>query len=360
MSKRGTLRLATRGSALARRQAALVEEALATHRYDVELVEVETTGDRIRDEMIARLGRTGAFVRALDERVLDGEVDGAIHSMKDMPTESPEDLIVAGIPERATPNDALVTPDRRTLADLPTGGTVGTSSLRRRAQLLSTRSDLTVESLRGNVDTRIEKLLAPHRQREHESYLDDDNEGREAAEEWFEGLSEIERRALGRRVEVEYDAIVLAAAGLARIGLDRQVPIEPLPVGEFVPAPGQGALAVTALDGTDAAERLHDVLDDPKTRVETTVERLLLSALGGGCIAPIGLHAVVQGEHVHVAAQILSTDGTEQVKATRDLPIESYAEAARGLAEDLSARGATELIEAARQEGDTGALREEE
>jgi len=149
MRTHGTLRLATRGSALARRQASLVKEALEDRRYEVELVTVETTGDQIRDELIHRLGKTGAFVRELDERVLEEDLDGAIHSMKDMPTEQPEELVTAAVPERGEPGDALVTPDGATLEELPAGATVGTSSLRRRAQLLSERADLAVEPCAG-------------------------------------------------------------------------------------------------------------------------------------------------------------------------------------------------------------------
>jgi hydroxymethylbilane synthase len=366
MTTRGrTIRLATRGSDLALRQASLVKEALEGRRHEVELVEVETRGDQLRDELIHRLGKTGAFVRALDERVLDGEVDAAVHSMKDMPTEMPDDLVVAGVPERATPGDVLVTPDDRTLEELPEGAVVGTSSLRRRAQLLAERDDLTVEPLRGNVDTRLEKLLAPHRQREHERRLEAEEEHEDpadagydrTAEEWFDGLTEIERRSLGREVDTEYDAVVLAAAGLERAGLLHQVDHERLPPPSFVPAPGQGALAVTALDDETGA-LLHEVLDHPRTRVETTVERTVLAELGAGCIAPIGVYAVVQGEYVHCAARVLSRDGTEEVAAQRDLPAESHPDAARAFARDLAERGADELIQRARADEEREAKRE--
>ncbi|MFB6074786.1 MAG: hydroxymethylbilane synthase [Haloarculaceae archaeon] len=397
MSTRGRdLRLATRGSDLALRQAGQVRAALADRRFDVELVEVETTGDRVRDELIHRLGKTGAFVRSLDERVLAGDVDAAVHSMKDVPTESPADLVVAAVPERGRPEDLLVTPDGSSLADLPEGATVGTSSLRRRAQLLAERPDLTVEPLRGNVDTRIEKLLAPSLQREHERRLeaeeggsegeedttggnegtssggnggdsngtdhqgDDENEadGRDDDEEstfersveaWFDDLSEIERRALGREVETEYDAVVLAAAGLERAGLLHHVDAEPLETGTFVPAPGQGALVVTAADGP-LAESLRDVLDHPRSRVETTVERTVLAELGGGCVAPLGVHAVLQGAVVSTRVRVLSRDGTEEVSATRDLPVERHPEAAREFAADLADRGAADLIARAKRE----------
>ena len=370
----GTVRVATRGSDLARRQAATVKERLEARRHTVELVEIETKGDQLRDELIHRLGKTGAFVRALDERVLDGDCDAAVHSMKDVPTESPDDLVIAGVPQRATPGDLLVTPDGATLDDLPEGSVVGTSSLRRKAELLAVRPDLDVRPLRGNVDTRIEKLLAPHRQREHERRMEAaeaDEEGDESNEssddlpeyertpqEWFDDLNESERRSLEREVETEFDAIVLAAAGLERSGLARHVPTDELATDEFVPAPGQGALAVTAQDGKLAAT-LNEVLDHPRTRVETTVERVILEELGGGCVAPMGAHAVIQGEYVRVAVRVLSRDGTEEVAATRDLPIERHPAAARDLAADLADRGAADLIDEARADEEREAKRAE-
>ncbi len=356
-----TLRLATRGSDLALRQAASVREALEDRRYEVELVEVETEGDRITDELIHRLGKTGAFVRALDERVLSGEVDAAVHSLKDMPTEQPEELVIAGVLERARANDVLVTPEGKTLDELPEGATVGTSSLRRGAQLRNARPDLTVEPLRGNVDTRVEKVLAPSLQAEHEARLEADEERKghigdddyepeyeQRPEEWFDSLSEIERNALGREVEVEYDAIVLAEAGLRRSGLDHRVPFTRLPTKEFVPAPGQGAIAVTA---TENIADLNEVLDFPRTRVETTVERTLLAELGGGCIAPIGVHAVLQGSYVHATVQVFGPDG-DLVEASRDLPAEQHGTAAAAFAADLRDRGAAELIERATEEAE--------
>ncbi|QCC58757.1 hydroxymethylbilane synthase [Natrinema thermotolerans] len=374
MRTRGTLRLATRGSALARRQASLVKEALEDRRYEVELVTVETTGDQIRDELIHRLGKTGAFVRELDERVLEGDLDGAIHSMKDMPTEQPEELVTAGIPERGRPGDVLITPDGSTLEELPAGATVGTSSLRRRAQLLSERDDLEVEPLRGNVDTRLEKLLAPSLQAEHQERSEADKERKgntgdddfeaeydRTTDEWFDDLSELERQALGREVETEYDAIVLAQAGLERSGLAHYVAYQELPTDTFVPAPGQGALAVTAPDGETARE-IKSAIDHPRSRVETTVERTILAELGGGCIAPVGIYAILQGEHVHATVTVFDRDGDESVTGSRDLPVDSHAEAAREFARDLANRGAAALIEGAREdaEGDDEGVSEED
>jgi hydroxymethylbilane synthase len=360
MSTRGQrFRLGTRGSTLARRQAATVQDALTDRRREVELVEVETTGDRIRDELIHDLGKTGAFVRALDERVIDGDLDAAVHSMKDVPTEGVEDLVVAGVPSRGPDGDVLVTPDGTTFDSLPEGATVGTSSLRRGAQLLAERPDLEIAPLRGNVDTRVEKLLAPGIQAEHERRTEAERERKEKAddeeyefpydrttEEWFEDLSEIERRATERDVDTEYDAIVLAEAGLDRIGLLHHVEYERLDPGRFVPAPGQGALAVTALDG-ETAETIRSEIDDPPTRTAVTVERTILSTLGGGCVAPIGVNATVKGDVVRTAVRVLSRDGTEEVAGTRDLPVHRHPSAAREFAEELRERGAAELIETA-------------
>jgi len=391
MSTRGrTIRLGTRGSALAMRQAAAVREALEQRRYEVELVEVETTGDQITDEAIHRLGKTGAFVRALDDEVLEGDLDAAVHSLKDVPTEMPADLVVAGVPERGPPRDVLVTRDGTSLDGLPEGATVGTSSLRRRAQLLAERPDLEVRGLRGNVDTRVEKLLAPPLLREHERRVvaeadeeveelaeykhlddadenegggdsdgdesddgDDDSEYDRTVDEWFEDLSELERRALERDPDVEYDAIVLAEAGLERAGLLHHVEHEQLSPDRFVPAPGQGALAVTAEDG-ELARDLREVLDYAPTRVEVTAERTVLGELGGGCIAPVGIYAVLKGSVVRTTVRVLDREGEEEVRETRDLPVQTHPRAAREFAADLADDGAADLIEEARRAAEDG------
>lgn len=384
-----TLRLATRGSDLALRQAETVREALSSRRRDVELRQVETRGDQIPDELIHRLGRTGAFVRALDEEVLAGDADLAVHSLKDLPTEEMGDLVVAAVPERAPSGDVLVQPDGLDIEDLPPGSVVGTGSLRRGAQIRAARPDLTVEPIRGNVDTRLEKLLAPGLQAEHERRLiaageiaaetaegeesggdadegdGDANEGDgedgeevdeefdESVEEWFDSLSDLERSAMERKVETEYDALVLAEAGLRRSNLFYEVETTRLPREEFVPAAGQGAIAVTASD-PDVIEAVREAVDHPRTRVAVTVERTILGELNGGCVAPIGVSALVKGEHVHVRARVLSTDGTEEVADTRDLPIRSHATAAAEFAADLADRGADDLIAEAREEAGAG------
>ena len=373
-------RLATRGSALARRQAELVRDRLAGRRRSVELIEVETTGD-LSDELISDLGTTGAFVRDLDRRVLAGDADAAVHSMKDMPTDQAEGLVVAGILERAPVADVLVTPEGTSLEELPAGATVGTASLRRQAQLLARRPDIEVLGLRGNVDTRVEKLLGPGLAREYDRRLaadraeegdtdeeetdgdgetenggdDGDGEFERSPEAWVEGLSPIERRALERARSAddtdrtEYDAVCLAEAGLARSDLLEELACERLEPTGFVPAPAQGAIAVTAPDG-ETAELIHDAIDHPPTRVAVTVERTILSEIGGGCVAPVGIHARLRGAVVSTTVRVLSRDGTEQIQASRDLPVEDHARAAASFAAELVDRGAAELVAAARRE----------
>jgi len=380
MSSTTTVRLATRGSELARRQATTVKSTLDSRRREVTLTEVDTRGDQIRDELIHRLGKTGAFVRALDEKVLDGDLDAAVHSLKDMPTEMPDELVVAAVPERAPSGDVLITPDGDDIDSLPEGAVVGTSSLRRKAQLLAARPDLEVVPLRGNVDTRVEKLLAPSLQREHQARLeavgkldemvgdaaavddaeidnaggsdDNDTDYDRSPEEWFNDLTDLERDAMGRKVDTEMDAIVLAEAGLRRSDLLETVPTHRLPRERFVPAPGQGAIAVTAVDD-DVIDQLREVVDHPRSRIETTAERTVLAELGGGCIAPIGVSAILQGEYVHTRVQVLGPEGEETVEATRDLPVTEHAEAAAEFAAELRDRGAAELIDAAEADATT-------
>jgi hydroxymethylbilane synthase len=280
--------------------------------------------------------------------------------------------------EGGSGGDDRVTRDGGDLADRPRGSVVGTSSLRRKAQVLAERPDLEVRPLRGNVDTRIQKLIAPGLQAEHErrveaeadekgeaaEFRETDDEYERTVEEWFDDLTEFERRAMERDPDTEYDAIVLAKAGLHRAGLTRYVGMSDLDPDKFVPAPGQGALAVTAVDG-DLALDIKDRLDDPQTRVETTVERTILEELGGCCVAPIGVYAQMEGGVVHTNVRVLSQEGEEEVTAGRDLPVERHIEAAQELAAELADRGADDLIaEAKRDSGaaddDASTAREEE
>lgn len=324
--------LATRGSALAMAQARSIADTIEAHRRSVELVEVTTTGDELDAELIHQLGTTGAFVRALDEEVLDESIDGAVHSMKDIPTEQPDELVIAAIPPRGPAEDVLVTVAGHTLEELEPHATVGTASLRRRAQLLRERPDLTVEPIRGNIDTRLATLYA--------SALE--------AEDAVDGPTDIVERARERPVDVAYDALVLAAAGLERAGYADAV--NAVKLDRAVPAPGQGALAVTTLDGEFAAW-LNGVMDDPRTRVETTVERRILASLGAGCVAPLGVHAVIQGEHVQTRIQVLDRNGEEVIDVTRHIAVSDHVEEADTVASELHDLGAGDLIDEAKRDG---------
>jgi len=299
------VKLGTRGSDLALVQTRRVQDAV---RFEMERVVVETSGDSFEGD-IEKLGKQGVFVRELDLRVADGDLDAAVHSMKDMPTERPEGLEVAAVLERSASHDVLVTEDGGTLDELKEGATVGTSSRRRKAQLLRERDDLEIESLRGNVDTRVEKIL-------------DD--------------------------ETVYDAAVLSEAGIVGLNLDAEygVEYERLPLDTFVPSANQGVVAVVAMDDTDAFERLTQA-DHKGTRVVATAERIVLSRVGGGCIAPIGVRATVQGDRILIRADVLSSDGNESVNLNRRYDLRSYIEGAKEIADEMIDRGAKELLRGA-------------
>ncbi len=271
-----TLRIGTRASALATTQTGHVADALrAAGAGPIESVEIRTEGDRHRGSL-TQLGGTGVFVAALREAVLAGTCDLAVHSLKDLPTFAAPGLTIAAIPERVDPRDALCARNNWTLADLPHGARVGTGSPRRRSQLLALRPDLDVVDIRGNVGTR-----------------------------------------LGRVAADDLDAVVLAAAGLIRIGLDGAI-TELLDADVFLPAPGQGALAVEcrAADAAETAGLLE--LDHLPTRLAVTAERALLSALEAGCAAPVGALGTVSdnGAVLTLTALVASLDGSGTMRRT--------------------------------------------
>src|SRR5689334_11403816 len=270
------LRVGTRASTLARTQSHLVAERLAAALdREVVLVEVTTEGDVSRAPL-ATIGGTGVFVSALRDALLRGDVDVAVHSLKDLPTADPVGVTVAAVPGREDPRDVVVARDGLTLGELPVGSRVGTGSPRRAAQLHALGLGVEVAGVRGNVDTRIAKVRSG-----------------------------------------DYDAVVLARAGLARIGrLDEVTEVlDPLQV---LPAPGQGALAVECRTDDDLAAELREVLDDSRTRAAVEAERAVLATLEGGCSAPIGALADVvegeDGEELWVRAIALSPDGGLSVR----------------------------------------------
>jgi hydroxymethylbilane synthase len=289
------MRLGTRGSALALAQATPVAE-----RLGAELVVIESDGDR-SSAPLADLGGTGVFATALRSALLAGEVDAVVHSYKDLPTSPAEGLVVAAVPKRADPRDALCARDGLTLDALPAGAAVGTGSPRRRAQLLSRRPDLEVVDIRGNVDTRL------------------------------------------GRVGHGLDAVVLAAAGLDRLGrLDAVT--EFLGIDGWPSAPAQGALAVEVragdLDGLD--HRKVRKLDHRPSRLAAESERGVLRRLEAGCAAPIGAHAILEDGLLFLSARVYSLDGTRQLTSSHAL----YPEDSPNPAEDLADRVSAELLAA--------------
>jgi len=278
-----TLRVGTRASTLALTQTGHVADALtALGAGDHELVRVRTDGDRLTGSL-ASLGGTGVFVTALRDALLDGRCDVAVHSFKDLPTTPAPGLVVAAVPVREDPRDALCARDGRTLAELGEGASVGTGSPRRAAQLLAARPDLRVVDIRGNVDTRL------------------------------------------RRIEDDLDAVVLASAGLARLGrLDAVT--EALPFEVMTPAPAQGALAVEVraedAAGTGPLARALAALDHRPTHLAVLAERALLSRLEAGCAAPVGAHARLAGDDVLVLdAVVLRPDGTASLRRSASVPL---------------------------------------
>jgi len=298
------LTIASRGSQLALWQARWVSGRLTALGHECRIQIIKTTGDKITDVPLARVGGQGLFTKGLftkeiEDALLDGRADLAVHSLKDLPTELPAGLALAAVPEREDPHDAVV---GRKLVDLPAGATVGTSSLRRAAQLRRLRPDLNIESIRGNLDTRLRKL----------------DEGR-------------------------YDAIVLAAAGLKRLDWEARI-AEILPDEVMCPAVGQGALAVETRAvgaGWDACASL----DNPATHSAVAAERAFLRALGGGCQVPIGAHATVDDARLHLAGLVIAPDGSAVVRGEREGPAADAEAIGAALGAKLLEQGARAILE---------------
>lgn len=308
------LRIATRASALALWQARYIAGRLQqlNPARPVELVEISTSGDRNQTDPLSQFGGVGVFTREVQRALLDGRADIAVHSLKDLPTDPVDGLTLAAVPERAPTHDALVLPasvspgastDAAVLiASLPPKARVGTGSLRRRAQLLHRRPDLALEEVRGNVDTRLRKL----------------DEG-------------------------QYDALVLAEAGLTRLGLAARITARMVPPLMY-PAVGQGALGLESRTDDDATRAALAPLSDASTYTSILAERALLAALRAGCHAPLGVAVTTQAERLHLEAVVLSPDGTQRIVADFEGEASRPVEAGRGLAEKLRLLGAEALI----------------
>jgi hydroxymethylbilane synthase len=298
--------LGTRGSSLARAQTDLVAELMVVTSPGLECTTrvIATAGDRTQEsgEPLPEIGGKGLFTAELERALREGAIDVAVHSLKDLPTEDAPGVVIGAITARQDVRDCLVARSAGSLAELPAGSVVGTSSLRRAAQLAALRPDLDVRSIRGNVDTRVGKV--------HEG---------------------------------GYDAVVLAAAGVRRLGLDHAV-TEWLSEETMLPAPGQGALAVQCRADDEATQALLGALDDPQTRATTTAERAFLAALGGGCAAPVAALALPTATpRVRLQGLVASVDGREVVRVRGDgEPLEVGAR----LADEALAAGADRILAA--------------
>jgi len=302
--KNKPLILGCRKSKLALAQAKLVEDSLRQFypRLEFELKTLITTGDKILNKALNKIGDKGLFTKEIEEALLGGEIDLAVHSMKDLPVELPKGLEIGAVPEREDPCDVLVSFGGFSLESLPKGARIGTSSLRRSAQLLNIRTDLDMLPLRGNLDTRIKKL---------------------------------ERGA--------YDAIVLAYAGIKRLGLDLK--LTPLPIEKILPQVGQGALGIEIRSGDLTTGDLVKVIDDYDSHLCVEAERAVLLGLGGGCSTPIGVYAQVDNQQIFLKAGVFSLDGKVAIRNEAQGRKEDAQVLAQGLAETMLKQGAKEILE---------------
>ena len=300
-----TIRIATRESRLAMWQAEHVAAELCRHHPDltVELVPMTTKGDQILDTTLAKIGGKGLFIKELETAMLEGRADIAVHSMKDVPAEMPEGLGIVAVLEREDPRDALVSADYLRIEDIPAGSVVGTSSLRRQAQLQHARPDLAVEPVRGNVETRLRKLDHGH-----------------------------------------FSAILLAAAGLKRLGLAERI-AGFLPYEVSLPAVGQGAVGIEALHTNAAVAELVAPLEHARTRRCVDAERAFAAGLGASCESPVAGFAVIEGDELWLRGLVATRDGTSVLHGERRGPAAEAAAIGAALARDLFDRGAAALLQ---------------
>ncbi len=302
---RNALVLGTRGSPLAVRQSEWVQARLKELAPDVTVTlrRIQTSGDKILDVALAKVGGKGLFVKEIEEALLSGDIDLAVHSMKDVPGELQPGLALLAVPRREDPRDALISRDASPFTALPRGAKIGTSSLRRQAQLLQSRPDLSISMLRGNLDTRLRKLR-----------------------------------------EGQFDAIVLAAAGLRRLGWEQHV-TEYLDPTVCLPAIGQGALGIEGRQDDAFLRGIVGGLDDPQTRKTVSAERALLRRLQGGCQVPIAEHAMLSGDRIIVEGLVASVDGREVIRDNVQGSADDPESLGVRLAERLLARGGDKILE---------------
>ena len=273
----------------------------------MEVVEISTSGDRIQDVALSRVGGRDFFTKDIEDALLDERIDLAVHSFKDLATDNPPGLTIGAVLERADPRDALVAPPGTDLSSLPPGSVVGTSSLRRKAFLAAARSDVGTRELRGNVPTRLRRFQ-----------------------------------------DGDYDALLLAAAGLERLGLAAHI-ARRLDPDVMTPAPAQGAVAVQIRDSDPVTRRWVGALDHSATAVATRAERILLSVLEGGCQVPVGALARLEGQELHLRARVADLDGSVSLFVEMRGPADDPEALGRDAAEALLARGAAEILERIRE-----------
>jgi hydroxymethylbilane synthase len=298
-----SFRIGTRGSKLALAQANLVKDMLAKNGISTEIKIIKTSGDIFTDRPLHEVQGFGVFVREIDDSMLSGNIDIAVHSMKDVPTERPSELTIAAVMKRDSPYDFLLTRDNTYLKDLPQGATIGTTSLRRRAQLLRFRSDMQIKELRGNIDTRLRKLK-----------------------------------------EGQYDGIFMAEAGLERMKWN--IPGERLDPDDFVPSANQGTVVIVTRKDSEA-EKAVKILDDERTRIETRIERIIIGILGGGCLVPIGAFAKTEGNQIHIRTEVLSVDGKRCVKIDEFINPVEYEQESERIGNELIKKGGGRLVDEA-------------
>lgn len=294
--------IGSRGSKLALWQAEWVEERLVAAGHQAEIQIIKTIGDKLPNIALTSGGTKGLFIKEIEEALLAGHIDLAVHSMKDLPIQQPDGLTVGAVPERADARDVLISREAKSLAQLPAGARVGTGSLRRSSQLAALRGDLSIVPIRGNVDTRLSKL----------------DRG-------------------------ECDALALASAGLTRLGLASRV-TQYFSIDEICPAVGQGALAIEIREGDAATAGAIAELDHPLSHQAVRAERALLRRLGGGCAVPIAGHATPQDGRLHLVGVVASIDGRRVLRAAATAPAEDAERLGRTVAEDLLKQGAGEVL----------------
>jgi len=300
------VRIGTRASELALWQAHFVRDEIAARNpgLAVEIVKIKTTGDKILDVPLARVGGKGLFVKEIEAALTEGRIDLAVHSMKDVPTELPQGLAIVAMGEREDPRDSLITLEGKGFPDLPQGGKLGTSSLRRQAQFHNLRPDLRIESLRGNVHTRLRKLR-----------------------------------------EGQFDAIILAYAAVKRLGWAADVPHQVIPEDLSLPAIGQGALGIEARASDQATLDLIAFFNHPETFVRVTAERALLHRMEGGCQVPIAGFATLEGGRLRLRGLVGSVDGSSIVRRERFGPAEEPGKLGVALAEEILDAGGRCILE---------------